>query len=251
VDPLTVAVGVAAVTGAAAAWHGRSRASRAEAEVARLRGELLAERHAATHDALTGLPNRRAFYQLGTVLVAQTSRHPLIAAVLDLDDFKEINDRFGHAAGDQVLIAVAQRLALCAGDNLVARLGGDEFAGLLWSPTTDGRWLDDLRRRLTEAVATPIEIDGRTMRVSASVGLAPVTDAARLSEALRNADADMYRAKGTNAFRWHSDLRRTARTRTFAPGNVAHVAASPETHAGPPRRANTSTPNGALRHDHA
>ncbi|HEX5543168.1 MAG TPA: GGDEF domain-containing protein [Micromonospora sp.] len=201
-DPALLATGAAAgsLTAAAAggmisAWRMRARALRAEADVARLGKELQAERHAATHDSLTGLPNRRAFYQLGVTLIAQ-SPQPLVAVVLDLDNFKQINDRYGHAAGDQVLIAVAQRFAAYAGDDLVARLGGDEFAGLLSVPSIDGSWLDRAARRLTEALAAPIQIVGRSVQVRASVGLAP-TAGCHLAEALRHADAAMYRAKAT------------------------------------------------------
>jgi diguanylate cyclase len=205
IDPVPVEAGVSAVAGLAAvaglsvAWRMRCRAFRAEARVASLSAELQAERHAASHDPLTGLPNRRAFYQLGSALVADTTRHPLIAVVLDLDDFKQVNDRFGHAAGDQVLITVAHRFAIFAGDNLVARLGGDEFAGLLSTGAVDGRWLDHAARRLMTALAAPMQINGRSVCVSASVGVAPVTGTTRLAEALSHADAAMYRVKGIGA----------------------------------------------------
>lgn len=206
-EPALLATGAAAASSLAAAaatgvtaWRMRSRALRAEASVARLNQELQAERHAATHDSLTGLPNRRAFYQLGVSLIAR-SPHPLVAVVLDLDNFKQINDRYGHAAGDQVLIAIAQRFAAYAGDDdLVARLGGDEFAGLLSVPSIDGGQLDRAARRLSEALAAPIQIVGRSVQVRASVGLAP-TAGCHLAEALRHADAAMYRAKGAAAQR--------------------------------------------------
>jgi diguanylate cyclase (GGDEF)-like protein len=177
----------------------RCRAVRAEARLATLGAELRAERHAASHDSLTGLPNRRAFYELGATLIADANRRPLVAVILDLDDFKQINDCFGHATGDHVLITVAQRFAVFAGDNLVARLGGDEFAGLLTTPAVDARWLDHTGHRLMNALAAPIQISGRSLRVTASVGLAPVTAATHLAEALRRADAAMYRVKSVGA----------------------------------------------------
>lgn len=193
-DPVTLVSGGAALAGLALTWRMRCRAVRAERRVVSLRAELAAERHAASHDSLTGLPNRRAFYQLGVALIAERGPQPLVAAVLDLDDFKQINDRYGHAAGDQVLIAVAQRFAAYADGDLVARLGGDEFAGLLSMPATDESRLDQATRRLTEALAEPIQIVGRSVQVTASVGLAPVAGC-HLAEALRHADVAMYRVK--------------------------------------------------------
>jgi diguanylate cyclase (GGDEF)-like protein len=121
--------------------------------------------------------------------------------VLDLDDFKQVNDRYGHAAGDQVLVSTAQRLAAFAGNNLVARLGGDEFAGLLVSPAHDRRWIEHATRRLCEALAAPIPLGGRSIRVTASVGLAPVHGPAQLTDALCRADAAMYEAKTLGAGR--------------------------------------------------
>ncbi|MEO3743352.1 GGDEF domain-containing protein [Plantactinospora sp. B5E13] len=240
-DPLTLAAGAAAVAGFGAAWGMRSRVRTVQAEVARLREELQAERHAATHDPLTGLPNRRAFYQLGGALMADPRRPPLVAVLLDVDDFKQINDRFGHAVGDQVLIAVAWRFAAYAGNttaypgngtghpgratahagrgaacvgsgagqvgngpayvgrSLVARLGGDEFAGLLVGVQGDGRWLGQTARRLAELVSAPIQLAERDLRVTASIGVAPVHGRAQLADVLDLADAAMYRVKTERA----------------------------------------------------
>ncbi|MBO4206894.1 GGDEF domain-containing protein [Micromonospora echinofusca] len=198
-EPLTLIAGAAAVTAATTGWHMRRRALRAEAELVNLRRELVAERHAASHDPLTGLPNRRAFFRIGSALLADPERRPLTAVVLDLNDFKQINDRFGHAAGDHVLVTVAQRFAVFAGDNLIARLGGDEFAGLLHSPGPDRRWTERVARQLTETVGAPIILNSLTLRVGASVGLAPITSPVPLAEALCRADAAMYRKKSLTA----------------------------------------------------
>src|SRR5688572_16250822 len=100
------------------------------AQVARLQAEREALQYAAGHDELTGLPNRRLFYALAS-RVLDTTDESAAVMMIDLDGFKPINDRHGHAAGDHVLRIIACRLAAWAGDNLVARLGGDEFAVLL------------------------------------------------------------------------------------------------------------------------
>ncbi|KKJ94600.1 GGDEF domain-containing protein [Micromonospora sp. HK10] len=205
-DPMTVASGVSAVGALVSVWQLRRRALRAEAEVELLQAELEAERHAASHDPLTGLPNRRAFFRLAAALLTNPAGRPLVAVVLDLDGFKQVNDRYGHAAGDQVLISVAQRLAAFAGDNLVARLGGDEFAGLLASPTVDRRWIEHATRRLCEALAAPIPVGARTVQVTASVGLAPVHGPTQLTDALCRADAAMYQAKSVSAARAAREL---------------------------------------------
>ncbi|TDB81458.1 GGDEF domain-containing protein [Micromonospora sp. KC721] len=210
-DPLSVASGISAAGALVSLWQLRRRALRAEAEIAHLQAELAAERHAASHDPLTGLPNRRAFYRIAAALLTDAGGQPLIAVVIDLNDFKQVNDRYGHAAGDQVLVCVAQRLTAFAGDNLVARLGGDEFAGLLATPTVDRRWIDHATRRLCEAMAAPIPLGGRSLRVTASVGLAPVTGPSQLAEALSAADAAMYRAKGVAGRRAPRQLTETAR----------------------------------------
>lgn len=193
-DPFTIAAGVTAAAGVGVGFHLRRRALRAEARAARLLGELRAERHASRHDPLTGLLNRRGFYQHGSRLIGQTSRPRLAGVLFDLDGFKQINDNFGHAVGDQILVLVAQRFAQYAGDCPVARLGGDEFAGLLTGSSPPD---DVLAANLSRMLSAPVLLSGRRLTVSASVGLAPVTDGVTLAEVLHRADRAMYRAKST------------------------------------------------------
>ncbi len=194
-DLVVLALASLALSSVGTAWRMGWRARRAETNAARLRQELAAERHAADHDPLTGLPNRRAFYQIGSALVGDPGREHLVAVVIDLDDFKQINDRLGHAAGDQVLTTVARRFAAYAGHDLVARLGGDEFAGLLRVPCIDDAWLSVVARELADALAAPMVAMGYPVTLTASVGLVPVARHTGLDEALLHADAAMYRAK--------------------------------------------------------
>jgi diguanylate cyclase (GGDEF)-like protein len=194
-DPLALAVGAAAAVGIGAALQSRRQARQAQAEANRLRQELQAERHAASHDPLTGLPNRRAFYQLGAELVADPARMPLVGVVIDIDGFKKINDTFGHAAGDEVLVTLAGRLIGCVPGNLVARLGGDEFVALLGSAGGDLQWPYLLADRLAASLAEPMLVGGRPLTVTASIGLAPVPGPTLLAEVLHRADRAMYHEK--------------------------------------------------------
>jgi diguanylate cyclase (GGDEF)-like protein/PAS domain S-box-containing protein len=151
----------------------------------------------ATHDALTDLPNRRAFHErLGIELAAAGPASPLALAYLDLDGFKPINDRLGHAAGDEVLRQVARRLrqALPAGGH-AGRLGGDEFAVVL--PATSRADAACWARRIVEVVRRPIAIDGdRCATIGVSVGLAEAPTHARdVDGLLRRADEALYRSK--------------------------------------------------------
>jgi diguanylate cyclase (GGDEF)-like protein len=153
--------------------------------------------HLARHDALTSLPNRTLFLDRVEQAVIRVRRSGLVLAVifLDLDGFKGVNDRFGHAEGDELLKTVADRLVGCVrAEDSVARLGGDEFAILVEG--VDGvRELDVLCRRLLDALRREITIMGHEVVVGASLGVAvadPDDDAAGL---LRNADMAMYRAK--------------------------------------------------------
>ena len=192
VTALLAAVAAAGIAGGALQL---GRARRAEAEIARLRDELHVARHAAAHDPLTGLPNRRAFYRSAPALVADDQRRPLVAVLVDLDDFKWVNDTLGHAVGDQVLVTVARRLTELVRGGLVARLGGDEFVGLLDWAGADSQRLQDAGRMLTTALAAPIILPEVGVAVTASVGLVSTCGPADLDELLDRADAAMYRAK--------------------------------------------------------
>jgi diguanylate cyclase len=192
---VTALLTVVTVAGIAGVALQVCRARRAEAEVARLRDELRVERHAAAHDPLTGLPNRRAFYRSAPAMVADDRRRPLVAVLVDLDDFKRVNDTLGHAVGDHVLVTVARRFSALARGGLVARLGGDEFVALFDWPDADSRRLDEAGQVLTTALAAPIPLPEGGVAVTASVGLASASGPADLAELLDRADAAMYRAK--------------------------------------------------------
>jgi diguanylate cyclase (GGDEF)-like protein/PAS domain S-box-containing protein len=154
-------------------------------------------RHRAFHDELTGLANRALFFDRVEHALMQAARADAQAAVLfiDLDDFKLINDRLGHAAGDAVLQEVATRLRACvrAGDT-VARLGGDEF-GVLLEGIAAARSVQ-AGERVLNALSAPIEIAGEAVTVSASVGVA-VSEAGvgDVEELLHRGDLAMYDAK--------------------------------------------------------
>jgi diguanylate cyclase len=199
VDPVTTVAVVVAVAVAAGmtVCVALIRARRAAIENAVLRRDLETERYAARHDPLTGLLNRRGFYRHGVAAIADPTCGDQAVLLLDLDDFKQVNDELGHAAGDEVLGVVALRFAACADGDLVARLGGDEFACLIGVPGGDAGQIDRVARRLAEAVAMPIVVGGHVVTVSASVGAATVhgQDLDQFSDALRTADRDMYRAK--------------------------------------------------------
>jgi len=214
---LVTAAVLLAGTGVAGWWVCRERA-RCHAEVAQLRQELDHARYAANHDALTGLPNRRAFSAAGEALLAGAADRTLVGLVVDVDEFKVINDTFGHVAGDEVLVAVAARLLRCAAGGLVGRLGGDEFVGLLVAPAGDPTWPADLARRLRLTLREPVWLAGRPVRVTASIGLAPVRAPVPLGEVLCAADRDMYREKWAR----RAQLAECARsTRSMSPGVTA------------------------------
>jgi diguanylate cyclase len=192
---VTALLAVVAAAGVAGGTLQVRRARRAEAEVARLRDELRVEQHAAAHDPLTGMPNRRAFYRSAPALLADCGRRPLVAVLLDLDDFKRVNDTLGHAVGDQVLVTVARRFAELVQGGLAARLGGDEFVALLPWPDADSQGLYEAGRLLTRALAAPVVLPKAEVSVTASVGVVSTHGPADLDELLDRADAAMYRAK--------------------------------------------------------
>jgi diguanylate cyclase (GGDEF)-like protein len=152
----------------------------------------------AAHDRLTGLPNRAELERRLTIAVdnAQRTGAALTLLFIDLDKFKQCNDRLGHAAGDHVLRVVSQRMGTLVGPpNTVARLGGDEFVVLVETADTDAPVLR-LAEQIVAALATPIDFNGQQVQIGGSVGLAslngPASDSERL---LREADAAVYRAK--------------------------------------------------------
>ena len=166
-------------------------------------GQAERSAHAALHDPLTGLPNRSL---LRSHLDVARGEHPAFAVLLlDLDQFKPVNDVHGHEAGDEVLRVTAARLrgALRPAD-VVARLGGDEFAVLVQDPAD----LRGLARRLETVVSAPIAIGAATVSVGASIGSAvhPL-DGTSFEGLLHAADADMYRVKRSRSARARVDER--------------------------------------------
>ncbi len=162
-------------------------------------------RHQAFHDSLTGFANRRLFAErVHGALARPADTLRSVVLFVDLDDFKTINDSLGHSAGDQLLIAAAERVrsSLRPGD-LVARLGGDEFAVLLERATREDA--EAVATRLVEALREPVMLESREIRVHASVGIAQAGRGMVTEELLRNADVAMYAAKtnGKGGFAWY------------------------------------------------
>ncbi len=154
--------------------------------------------HDATHDWLTGLPNRvHAFNEAARGLARSGADRLSAVLFIDLDGLKGVNDSHGHSTGDDVLRAAAHRMrSVTRPQDLVARIGGDEFVVLLMGPVA-GADLDAVARRLQRALAEDIEVGTRTLRVGASIGITIVDDGDErsLAEVLRDADTAMYRAK--------------------------------------------------------
>jgi diguanylate cyclase (GGDEF)-like protein len=149
--------------------------------------------HQVHHDALTALPNRVLFAERLDQAIADG---PFVLIFVDLDDFKEVNDRFGHAGGDELLCAVGERLARCIGEgDTLARIGGDEFAILITGGDEPPEVVAD---RIRVALRDPFAIHGSSIRVRASMGLVrPDLTAPRPTsdDLLRQADVSMYAGK--------------------------------------------------------
>ena len=162
--------------------------------------------HIAHFDALTGLPNRVLLADRLRQGMAQAVRRnqQLAVVFLDLDGFKAVNDHYGHDVGDELLIAVSQRMkgALREGDTL-ARLGGDEFVAVL----VDLQQSDDAQpvlERLLQAAADPVSVGNALIQVSASMGIAVYPrDGTHADLLLRRADQSMYQAKQAGRNRYH------------------------------------------------
>lgn len=161
-------------------------------------------------DPLTGLPNRILLMdrlESATRRLGNTSQM-LAVLFVDLDHFKTINDSLGHDRGDELLVAIAERLRAGIRDgDTVARLGGDEFV-LLMDQVADGVEVVQFAQRVLRLLAAPVQVDGREITSSASIGIATATDPGTTPQALlRDADAAMYRAKerGRNRFELFDD----------------------------------------------
>lgn len=172
------------------------------------------------HDVLTGLPNRAHFAQRFVRAMEEARAQSLEAALLliDLDHFKDVNDTLGHAAGDELLVAMAQRLRHARhGTEVLARWGGDEFLVLLTSPRIRAD-LDALHERISVALAAPLAVAGTQLRVTSSIGVALYPqDGETIELLLRNADLAMYAAKerGRNTLAYfEGHMAETVRSRT-------------------------------------
>lgn len=155
-------------------------------------------RHQAEHDPLTGLPNLRLVDRLAAVGMADAARRgsPVAVLFVDLDAFKPVNDRFGHACGDRLLVEASSRLrAAVRGADTVGRVGGDEFVVVL-TQVGYPAGAQAVAERIVQAFAEPFVIDGKSVSVGASVGVAVAGPGeGTLATLLGRADAAMYRAK--------------------------------------------------------
>jgi len=174
-----------------------------------LRSALGSVRQMATHDHLTGLPNRVLFNEELQRALARAERHarPVALFFMDIDRFKNINDTLGHQFGDRVLQEAAKRLLGCVREgDIIARLGGDEFV-LLVEEQGDPAALTEIARKLLAAVSELGRIDGHELNVTLSIGICTFPADGRDSKALlAGADIAMYRAKerGRNGFCFYS-----------------------------------------------
>lgn len=186
---------VSSVTGRPAGWV----AILTDITDERANSDELARR--ATHDPLTGLPNRALLADRLAQAIArsQRSNSPLAVLFLDLDAFKAVNDRHGHRVGDRVLQTVGERIrSVIRAHDTAARLGGDEFVVVAEDVSDESAGL--VAERIREAVDRPLTIDGLTVNIEASIGVAWSAGAARSpSELLDAADQAMYAAKGSGS----------------------------------------------------
>lgn len=179
------------------------------------RGRLIAEglitsearaKHLALHDGLTGLPNRLLFEErLRQAIEGLERKHQAMAVLaIDLDRFKAVNDTYGHAAGDELIRKVGERLAsVCRGGETVARLGGDEFGVVASGLDANGAAI--VAERMLKAINGPMEMSFGVLHVSGSVGvvlIAPEEAHIGAAEAARRADVALYRAKGEGRGRY-------------------------------------------------
>jgi len=199
-----VVLGTLFVLIAALIFSGAQKTKLLRKIVGRTNDKLL---HFATHDVLTGLPNRALLAERIQHAIHVSKRSGLSFAVLfmDLDGFKGINDSLGHAVGDGLLIAVGQRIRACIrSEDMVSRIGGDEFVvvmGNLASPEV----VENLAENILSVLRQDFRVDEATLRVTSSIGIAVYPNSGDTVDALmKNADAAMYEAKqnGRNTYRF-------------------------------------------------
>ena len=175
--------------------------------IGRIAAREAAAVHDARHDSLTGLPNRSALIAESDRLLAAGGQ-TVVAAFIDLDGFKDVNDTYDHETGDRLIRAVAAGLVSLAKDTaMVCRLGGDEFVALFCGPDSE-RDAEQFSARLLAFLAAPFDFEGRLASVGASIGLA-VAGSERIdtAELMRRADVAMYKAKNAGRNR-HCSYRR-------------------------------------------
>ncbi|MDH5484092.1 MAG: diguanylate cyclase [Gammaproteobacteria bacterium] len=164
----------------------------------------------ASHDSLTGLPNRVLMKDHLKQMIAHAhrSQQPLAVLFLDLDGFKQVNDTLGHEVGDHLLIEVATRMKNCMREeDVVARIGGDEFV-IISAELHDKHNADDLADRIIRAVGLPVDLQGQQANVGVSIGISCFPgDSEDADELIKFADQAMYQAKNTgkNKFSFYTD----------------------------------------------
>jgi diguanylate cyclase (GGDEF)-like protein/PAS domain S-box-containing protein len=185
--------------------------------------------HQASHDSLTDLANRSLLGEQ-LQLALRTGGDRISLALIDLDDFKTVNDTLGHPAGDALLIAVAERLRRSVrSQDLVARLGGDEFAVLFTHVAAAGA--ERIAEQLLTAVAEPLWIDGHELLIQASIGIADAGPDEDVDQLMRNADIALYEAKGAGKGRiagYSPDALPKVRARAKATADLRHALAAAE-----------------------
>lgn len=185
-------------------------------DISELKRTQASLQHLASHDVLTGLPNRMLFRDRLRRAMRDSNRSPCLATVMliDLDRFKNINDTLGHHWGDELLRAVADRITACVREtDTVARLGGDEF-GIVLHSVVHQRDAGRVAGKILQALRAPVELQGHRLFVTASIGIAIYpNDGDTVDELLVEADVAMYQAKdtGKNNYQYYSrELNRNA-----------------------------------------
>ncbi len=186
------------ISGVLISWRGTPATLNVITDISERKAAEEAVRFLALHDSLTRLPNRHLLMERleQALALAQRNGQPLALLFIDLNGFKQVNDTHGHAVGDRLLQAVADRLqALLRDSDTLARMGGDEFV-VLMPEVTGEAGAERLMARINAALQPPFDIDGRRLHSSASVGCALFPEqGTSAGDLLRDADRQMYRAK--------------------------------------------------------